>query len=48
MPWRIAYGLIPGAAMLLVVGAVLGQGMQTFKSERAAQRHCPADTFAST
>jgi hypothetical protein len=41
---RIACGLISGTATLLVVGATLGQGMQTFKSEQAAQRHCPADT----
>jgi hypothetical protein len=31
-------------AILLAVGTALGQGMQTFKSEQAAQRHCPADT----
>ena len=44
MPGRIANGLIPGAAILLVVGAALAQGMQSFTSEQAAQRHCPADT----
>jgi len=41
---RSAYGLLLGAAMLLVVDAALGQGMQTLKSEDAAQRYCPADT----
>jgi len=45
MARRIAYALIPGAAMLLVTGAALGQAMQTFKSEKTAQRHCPADTI---
>jgi hypothetical protein len=44
MAGRIAYGLIPGGGILFVVGAALGQGMQTFKSEKAAQRHCSADT----
>jgi hypothetical protein len=39
----IAYGLIPVLMVLLVAGAALGQGMQTFKTEKAAQRHCPAD-----
>jgi hypothetical protein len=41
---RIAYRLSPAAVMLLIGGAALGQGMQTFKTEQAAQRHCPADT----
>ena len=40
----IAYGLFTGLPILLTVGAALGQGMQTFKSEQAAQGHCPADT----
>jgi hypothetical protein len=40
----IAYGLIPMLMALLVGGAALGQGMQTFKTEKTAQRHCPADT----
>jgi hypothetical protein len=40
----IAYGLLPGLAILLAVDAALGQGMQTFANEHAAQRHCPADT----
>ena len=44
MVGRIAYGLGPGLAILLVVGTALGQGMQTFTNEKAAQRHCPADT----
>ena len=44
MTRRIAYGLLLGAAILLAVGAALGQGMQTFTSEQAAQRHCSADT----
>jgi len=44
MVGRIACRLIPGVGILLVVGAALGQGMQTFKSEKAAQRHCPTDT----
>ena len=44
MARRIAYRLIPGVAILLAVGAALGQGMQTLKSEDAAQRYCPADT----
>jgi hypothetical protein len=43
MAGRIGYGLFPGVAILLAVGAALGQGMQTFASEQAAQRHCPAD-----
>jgi hypothetical protein len=41
---RIAYGLFPGVAILSAVGTALGQGIQTFKNEQAAQRHCPADT----
>ena len=41
---RIAYGLMPAVVMLLVGGAALGEGMQTFKTGKAAQRHCPADT----
>ena len=44
MAGRIAYGLFTGVAILLAAEAALGQGMQTFKDERAAQRHCPADT----
>jgi hypothetical protein len=44
MARRIGYGLLPGVAILLAVEAALGQGMQTFTSEQAAQRHCPADT----
>ena len=44
MARRIAYGLFLGAANLLAANAALGQGMQTFASEQAAQRHCPADT----
>jgi len=40
---RVAYELFPGIAILLVAGSVLGQGMQTFKDEQVAQRHCPAD-----
>jgi len=44
MAGRITYGLFPGVAILLAVGTALGQGMQTFKNEQAAQRHCPADT----
>jgi hypothetical protein len=44
MVGRVTYGLFPGLAILLAVGPVLGQGMQTFKDEQAAQRHCPADT----
>jgi len=45
MTRRIAYGLLLGAAILLAVGAALGQEMQTFASEQAAQRHCPTDTI---
>jgi hypothetical protein len=41
---RIAYGMTPAALILLVGGAALGQGMATFKTEQAAQQHCPADT----
>jgi hypothetical protein len=41
---RIVYSLIPAAVMLFAGGAALGQGMKTFKTEQAAQRHCPADT----
>jgi threonine dehydrogenase-like Zn-dependent dehydrogenase len=44
MARRIVYGLFPGVAILLAVGAALGQGMQTFTNEQAARRHCPADT----
>jgi len=44
MVGRVGYGLLPGVAMLLAVNAALGQGMQTFTSEQAAQRHCAADT----
>jgi hypothetical protein len=44
MARQIAYGLVPGVMVLLAGGAALGQGMQTFKTEKAAQRHCPADT----
>ena len=44
MAGRIAYGLFPGVAILLAVGTALGQGMQNFKNEQAAQRHCPTDT----
>jgi hypothetical protein len=42
---RIVYSLIPAAVMLFAGGAALGQGMKTFKTEQAAQRHCPADTI---
>ena len=45
MARRIVYGLFPGVAILLAVGAALGQGMQTFTNEQAARRHCPADTI---
>lgn len=31
----IAYGLIPALMVLLIGGAALGQGMQTFKTEKA-------------
>src|SRR5215472_6053538 len=49
MAGRITYGLIPGVAILLAVGAAFGQGMQTFKSEKAAQRHCPTEpSYGST
>ena len=44
MAGRFGYGLFLAAAILLAVDAALGQGMQTFTSEQAAQRHCPADT----
>jgi hypothetical protein len=44
MARRIASGLFLGAVNLLAVDAALGQGMHTFASEQAAQRHCPADT----
>ena len=44
MARRIAHGLLPGVAILFASDAALGQGMQTFASEQAAQRHCPADT----
>jgi hypothetical protein len=30
-------------AILLIFGAALGQGMQSFTTEQGAQRHCPAD-----
>jgi hypothetical protein len=43
MVGRIGHGLFPGIAILLAVGAALGQGMQTFASGQAAERHCPAD-----
>ena len=42
---RIVYSLIPAAVMLFAGGAALGQGMKTFKTEQAAQRHCPAYTI---
>jgi len=43
------YGLIPGVAILLAVGAAFGQGMQTFKSEKTAQQHCPTEpSYGST
>jgi hypothetical protein len=49
MARRIAYGLIPGAAILLVAGTALGQGMQTFKKEQAAQRIArPIPSYGST
>jgi hypothetical protein len=49
MAGRITFGLIPGVAILLAVGAAFGQGMQTFKSEKAAQRHCPTEpSYGST
>ena len=44
MARRIVYGLISGFGVLLVVGAALSQGMQTFTSEQEAQKHCPVDT----
>ena len=44
MARRNVYGLFPGVAILLAVGAALGQGMQTLTNEQAARRHCPADT----
>ena len=44
MAGRIAHGLFSGMAILLAVGAALGQGMQIFTSEQAAQRYCPTDT----
>jgi hypothetical protein len=44
MARQIAYGLIPVLMVLLQSGIALGQGMQTFKTEKAAQGHCPADT----
>ena len=44
MAGQSSYGLLLGAAMLLVVDPALGQGMRTFASEGAAQRYCPADT----
>ena len=44
MAGRIGFWLFLAAAILLAVDAALGQGMQTFTSEQAAQRHCPADT----
>jgi hypothetical protein len=43
MKVRIACGLFPGVAIFLAVGGALGQGMQTFTNEQAAQRHCPTD-----
>jgi len=49
MAGRITYGLFPGVAILLAVGTALGQGMQTFKNEQAAQRHCrPTPSYGST
>ena len=45
MAGRIGYWLLLGVAILLAVDAALGQGMQTFASEQAAQRHCPTDTI---
>ena len=45
MARRIAYGLFPGVAILLVVGTALGQGMQTFKNEQAAR---PTPSYGST
>jgi hypothetical protein len=47
MAGRVCYGLLPGVAILLAVDAALGQGMQTFTSEQAAQRHSPAYTVIS-
>ena len=44
MAGRIGYGLFPAVGILFAVNVALGQGMQNFKSEQAAQRHCPADT----
>ena len=44
MARQIAYRVIPTMMVFSVAGAALGQGMQTFKTEKAAQRHCPADT----
>jgi hypothetical protein len=44
MVGRVAYEPFPGVAILLAAGSVLGEGMQTFTGEQAAQRHCPADT----
>jgi hypothetical protein len=44
MAGRIAYGLFPGVAILFAFGTALGQGMQTFEDEQAAQQHCPSDT----
>ena len=44
MAGQNAYGLLLGAAMLLVVDPALGQGMRTFTSEGASHRYCPADT----
>jgi hypothetical protein len=44
MAGRLAYGLFTGVAILSTASAALAQGMQTFKDEQAAQRHCPADT----
>ena len=36
--------VIPMLIVFLVDGVAFGQGMHTFKTEKAAQRHCPADT----
>jgi hypothetical protein len=44
MAGRIAYCLFTGVTILSAAGAALAQGMQTFKDDQAAQRHCPADT----
>jgi hypothetical protein len=43
MAGRNAYTLFLVAAIASASGAARGQGMQTFRSEEAAQHHCPAD-----